>query len=78
MRKAKEVKCFRLPYSSLPALFGRKASKPDQTGFLRMQSQAKYVQTLPKLLKKLPGLPFILKANDIIIRITDEDHIPAR
>jgi len=78
MREAEEVEGFGLPLSKSLALLDRMATKADQPGFRRMQGQIEQTQSLLEVVKERPRLMLMLKADDGIIRIADDDHVTAR
>ena len=60
------------------AFLDRVTAKADQPGLTWMQRQFELAQTLLQILQKRLGLVLVLKANDEIIRVTDDHHVAGR
>ncbi len=78
MREAEEAECFGLPLPPFLAFLDRVAAKADQPGLTGMQRQFELAQTLLQFLQERFGLVLVLKANDEIVRITDDYHVARR
>jgi hypothetical protein len=78
VREAEEVEGFRLPLSKLLTLLGRVAAKADQPGFVRVQRQFELAHSLLEIVKERPCLVLMLKADDGVVRIADDDHVARR
>ena len=77
MGKTQEIKSLRptLP-QSLPLGSGSRA-KLDQAGFLRMQRKAEMLQAFPKVSQEAFRLSAMLKPQNEIVSVADNDHIAA-
>src|SRR3989454_10521634 len=73
--EAEEVEGFRLPLSAFLTLLGRVAAKADQPGFVRVQRQFELAHSLLEIVKERLCLVLMLKADDGVVRIADDDHV---
>ena len=78
MREAEEVEGFGLPLSKLLTLLGRVAAKADQPGFVRVQRQFELAHSFLEFLKERPRLVLVLKADDGVIRVANDNHVARR
>ena len=76
--KSRKVESFGLPLSKLLTLLDRIAAKADQPGFLWVQGKIKQTQSFLEVFKERLCLMLMLKADDRIIRITDDHHVTGR
>jgi len=76
IREAQKVERLRLTLSSpFPVLFG-KPPELNPARFLGMEFQSKLPQPLPKILQKTVCFRLVLKTENDIVGITDDDHVP--
>src|SRR6202163_229344 len=68
--------CFLL--SPLAPVHGRKPAELQQTRLLRMKFQIELRQPLPKLVQESLGISLILKPHHQIVRVADNNNLPAR
>ena len=54
------------------------AAKADQPGFVRVQRQFELAHSLLEIVKERPCLMLMLKADDGVVRIADDDHVARR
>jgi len=78
VREAEKVKRLRFPLAPSLTSFDRKAAKLDEPGLLGVQFQVESMKPLPKLNPKSLSLVLMLKADDEVIAVADDDDIPAR
>jgi hypothetical protein len=68
----------RFSLSPLFPLLARKASEPDQPGFVFVQFQSVLRQPALQLLQVAPRFALVLEPNDGIIGVAHEDHVALR
>ena len=78
MREAEEVEGFGLPLSKFLTLLGRMTAKTDQPGFVRVQRQFELTHSFLEFVKERPHLMLMLKADDGVVRVADDDHVAGR
>jgi hypothetical protein len=71
-----KVERLRFTQPSPGSISGRKATKLDQSGFLRMQRQCELPQPLTQIRLETPGIPFVLKAGDNIVGEAHVENLP--
>src|ERR1700739_5093784 len=78
MREAEEVESFGLPLSKLLTLLGRVAAEANQPGFVRVQRQFELAHSFLEFVEERPRLVLVLKADDGVVRIANDDHVTRR
>jgi hypothetical protein len=78
MGEAEKVEGFRLPFTSLLAVSGRKAAELHQAGFLGMQLQSELAHTLREFCPEAFGIRLVLKSEHDIIGEADNNHVALR
>ena len=75
MRKAQEVKRFRLSETSRFASFGSEPPELHKTSLLSCQFQCELRESFTEFTQELLCITFVLEANDVIITKTHDDHV---
>ena len=78
MREAEEVESFRPPLSPFLTLLGRVATEADQPGFRRVQCQFELPHSFLQVLQESLRFMLVLKADDGVIRVANDDHVAGR
>ena len=73
-------KCERLRFllSPLAPVHGRESAELQQPRLPRVKFQAELRQPFPKLLQEPLGVGFVLEPHNQIVRVADNNHLPAR
>src|ERR1700726_2662808 len=78
VREAQEVECLWLSFPSLlPVSFGKKPEL-DPARLVWVEFQSKVLQLLPQVLQKTVCVLLVLKTQDRVVRIADDDHLAER
>ena len=64
--------------TQLLMLLGRMAAKADQPGFVRVQRQFELAHSFLEFVKELPRLVLMLKADDGVVRVANDNHVARR
>jgi hypothetical protein len=74
--EAQEGEGFRLAEAAPLAVSGRMAPELDQLGLLRVERQREFLKPVAQPVEEPAGVGFVLEADDDIIRVPQDDHVP--
>jgi hypothetical protein len=75
MRKAQKVKCLRFALSPFRPTLGRKTTKFNEPGFVRVQLQTELQKALAQFVEEPLCFRAVLESDDEVIRKTDDDNL---
>ncbi|MFO7528719.1 MAG: hypothetical protein R6W86_07960 [Marinobacter sp.] len=78
MSEAQEFESFRLPQAPLPTLCRRKAAKPNQPGFIRVQFQTELCQSASKGFRECVRIILLLESQHRVVSVADDHHVAMR
>jgi hypothetical protein len=73
--KAKKVECFRFSKPPSCSTLSRETTELDNTSLLRMQRQSELLHSFVQILKKTPGLVFVLKSGDAVVGVSHKHDL---
>src|SRR5690242_4737598 len=76
--EAQEGESLRLPEASPPAVLRRISTELDQSGLLQVETQRKLLKSRTHRVEEPTGVGLSLKADDDVIRKTEDDYIAGR